>query len=126
MKKKTSKIVLVVLALIMGLALASCGKSDSQFVGEWKATAVKVGDNEVSLKDYEKQAGSKMEIIIEIKDNGKATATTNGSSDGNAEWTEKDGTITLKDSTTEMKGKIVEDRLELEYSGMKIVLEKQK
>ncbi len=67
------------------------------YIGVWDAERLSYQGRDLTTEEVG------MEFYFEIKEDGTAVAVTNGEPDGDATWTyNKDGTITLKDSTGEL------------------------
>ena len=119
MKKIIAKVLVVTMILSVGLfALAACGGGDSPYVGTWNAVKFEAYGIEMTPED----AG--LEFTVEIKSNGKITATTNGEADGAGTWEATDDGITITSDDSEYTATLEEDQLVMEMEGIKFYLEK--
>ena len=115
-------ILLCIAALCSVLLLStSCGAkyANSEYVGKWKATSASMSGISVNV---EKVIG---DFVLELKDDGSDKVTI-GKDSAKGDWEETDKGIKLKDSKDELEfKKESKGKMSMNYSGMKLVFEKQ-
>ena len=101
----TKKIMALVLALVMCVALVACGGEPDPNCGTWQATKVVAGEQTIDA--YEIYS----EFTMVLEDGGVGTLTIDGQSD-NIKWSSDEASLTIVDSAkTEAVAAIQDDGL---------------
>lgn len=116
------KMMAVVLALVLCLALVACGGEPDPHCGVWMGVGASVGDIKMAVSDF-----TEYEISFELEDGGKGTMTMEGDT-YDVEWSIEDGVLTIGDSSMMVSGKITDSKCELNdfgQEGVTVYYEKQ-
>lgn len=99
MKKRSAKVITVIIAVIMLLSLCSCG---SGIKGTWQLTSVTIGDVTYDMEQLADAVGSgaasDVSVLLVIDGDGTFTLTDdeNSASDETGTYEEKDGSYIFK------------------------------
>lgn len=128
MKRKTKVVALLFALLLVCTVFVGCGGSnaDDPIVGTWELTGVEAAGQTLTIEQFMQASGSAKTPTFEFTGDNKVNVKDLGTVDGSGEWEVKDGKYTVTDSSgTAIECSIVENKLEMEVSSIKLTFEKK-